>query len=686
MYSPTPASKAFTRDQRLLLLLIVLGAFGLRLVRLGVDSLWYDETVSALLSSQSLTEMWAHTAGDIHPPLYYGLLHFWTLAAGRSEFAYAFLSLIFGMALVPLLAQLGRRLFSPPVGILAALLYAVNPFAIWYAQEVRMYTLAALLLTSLMWLTWAFLQRPTTAPWRRLGLIALLAALALWTLYYTAFALVALNLFALVWLWRHAKKYLPAWLLAQMVTLVLYAPWLPIALRQALQPPVPAWRQAVSGGQLALTMLRQSSVALALGQSIDAMRWWPVGILLLGIALVPVIRRQSKEYAPGAACFLASILGGPLLLIFLISQLLTPLYHVRYVYLISAAYPLLVAAGWLQLTERLFHTHRRWRHAATAGFLGLLLLPTALSLRNYNTDRFAYEAADDLRGAVQYIYERIGPRDAILVNAGYLYPALLTYWPGEIGWLGRLTHYPPPAAAVGPGPLVITTGHIDGDPGIGWGDAESDFYAVDHATAGARLAQVFADFNTVWLLRGYDTVNDPRGFIRSWLQQHGSLMNDQVFAGQTYVRVQAWRTVPHRRTQAPPFAHPLAIDFASGIRLLGYDLTPDTLIPGRPLRLTLYWQATGASDRSWKVFTQVLNADWQVQAQADALPLAGARPTDQWQEGEIVESTFILHPPADLSPGDYRLITGFYDESSGERLPLATGEDFISLRQWQIQP
>ena len=63
--------------QRLLLLAGILLGFALRLHRLGAESLWYDETVSVHLARKPIAEMLAHTAGDIHPPGYYLLLHLW---------------------------------------------------------------------------------------------------------------------------------------------------------------------------------------------------------------------------------------------------------------------------------------------------------------------------------------------------------------------------------------------------------------------------------------------------------------------------------------------------------------------------------------------------------------------------------------------------------------------------------
>ena len=115
--------------------------------------------------------------------------------------------------------------------------------------------------------------------------------------------------------------------------------------------------------------------------------------------------------------------------------------------------------------------------------------------------------------------------------------------------------------------------------------------------------------DTVWLLRGYDTVNDPTGFIRAWLEDHGLLYFDQVTPGQSFMRVQAWRTTRAPRQHIPTTAQPVSAQFGDGIRLLGYDLTPASPQPGQPLRLALYWQRTGAIDRPYKVFTQLLATD-----------------------------------------------------------------------------
>jgi 4-amino-4-deoxy-L-arabinose transferase-like glycosyltransferase len=676
----TQGGVRFSSRQRFALISILLLAFVLRLYRLGVDSLWYDETVSALLASKSLAAMWAHTAGDIHPPFYYAILHFWTAAAGRSEFAYAFLSLGFGLATIPLLAHLGLRLYGGRTGVLAAFLVAVNPFSIWYAQEVRMYTLGVFLLLCALLLALNFVLRPNRVR-RSAILYAIVAALALWTLYYSAFALIALNLFFIPWLWMRARRRLIPWLLAQAGAIVLFLPWLPIALRQAFAPPVPPWREAIPLFGLLLKVGREGATALALGQSLDPARWWPLGLLGLGLAALAFwapARRWRPDARWATPTLLWTTLLGPILLILLISGLFTPLYHVRYFVLYSAAYPVLAAAGLLFVAENLTALPRPVRFGVAGLLLLLLLGGAAISLRNYHRNRFAYEAADDLRGAVRLIYERMGPRDAVLIDAGYLYPAFVAYWPDEIGWLGRLSEYSPENWAEN-GPTVVLTGHVDGDPDIGWGDPNSDFYAISRAETAQRLEQLFADADTVWLLRGYDTVNDPTGFIRAWLEEHGDNSFDQVVPGQTFVRVQAWRTTQSPRGEMPESATAAQTRFGDGILLLGYELSPPQPRAGEPIRLSLYWRRVGAIDKAYKVFVQLLDEAGQVAAQDDAEPGRGAFPTDQWRLGEVVSSSFVLHPPAGLAAGKYRIITGFYDGETGVRLETEEGEDAVTL-------
>jgi 4-amino-4-deoxy-L-arabinose transferase-like glycosyltransferase len=59
------------------------------------------------------------TANNVHPPLCYVMLHYWMHVFSALEFAVRFLSVIFGVAAIPIIYLLGRR-FSIKVGVVSA--------------------------------------------------------------------------------------------------------------------------------------------------------------------------------------------------------------------------------------------------------------------------------------------------------------------------------------------------------------------------------------------------------------------------------------------------------------------------------------------------------------------------------------------------------------------------------------
>ena len=140
-----------------LLLLIILAAFALRVYRLDLQDIWWDEARNIDVAGRALTQIATARELDIHPPVYFYLLHGWLTAAGPQDaqlpgqgaFAARFMSLWFGVLLVPLMAALGRRVGGRWTGLGAALGAAFLPFLLGEAQETRMYTVA------LVWLACA---------------------------------------------------------------------------------------------------------------------------------------------------------------------------------------------------------------------------------------------------------------------------------------------------------------------------------------------------------------------------------------------------------------------------------------------------------------------------------------------------------------------------------------------------
>ncbi len=666
-----------------LLVLVILCAFGLRLYRLGYQSLWYDEAVSIHLATQDLRGLTQHTAGDIHPPLYYYLLHFWVRVAGSSEFSAAFLSLIFGILIIAACYRLGADVYGRPAGLLAAFLLALSPFNLWYSQEVRMYTLGAFLglislycLMRLAGLTGRGGGRHGTDTrsqpgsgnrlWRFwLGYI-LSAAAGLYTLYYFAFLLLFENLFVVAW-WlagKYRKREQPLrlgrWALAQVLVLVLYAPWLPVAVRQALYPPVPPWRGFTDLG----TVIVESWTALSLGQSVDAdsLLVWPVLSFMFALYLLGLLSaaRGDRGWARG------SLLGGytvaPLLVIYFLSWR-TPLFHVRYAFTYSPPFYLLMALGLVELG-------RRWR-AAVPVSLAVIGLASGYSIYRFHFD--PQYAADDHRGAVSYLERRIAPGDAVLINAGYAYPPFLYYYHGDIAWRGRLVDYRPGEEPEGV--ILVQTGTVGGDERLGWGDPASDFYATDEEETTRALERLFAHHDRVWVYRIYDTVTDPHGLIRSWLEEHGRLLGEEEFVGDSYMRVQCYLTAREPEYDADPVYHSLDVDVADGLKLAGFD-APALVHAGDSLRLDLHWQTEGEVGTALeaRLGLTLEGADLDVWTDVVASTTLAV---DVTSAPQVVE---VPIPPG-APPVQYSLILDVYDPSTERGADLlSTGSAIGSVR------
>ncbi len=676
--------------RRALLLATLAVAFGVRLVNLGAQSFWYDETVSTYLAGLELPAMLAHTAGDIHPPLYYAVLHVWGLLAGRGQFALLFPSVVCGVLVVALTGQLARRFLGADVALLAAFLTALSPFHVWYSQELRMYTLGAALGLVAVYCAVGFVVGWGSR--RRLLGYILAAALGLYTLYYFAFLLVFVNLFVVVVLlysiWRqapspksqapspkspnpnHPTTNLPinrftAWCAAQLAVLVLYLPWLPVAFRQATDPPVPPWRSLIAPG----TMLVDSWAALSLGESVEPPHVWPILLLFAALYLLgiyAIVRRSAPCPLPPASCilFLVGYTFIPLGLIIAIS-FITPLFHPRYVYLYAPAFLILVAAG-------LGYLRRLGRPVLLAALL-IVVAADAYSLHRFHTD--TWYAADDWRGAVEHIAERWRPGDAVLINAGYTYPAFVYYYAGPLAWRGRLVNYPG-QDVTNAGIVALQTGSIGGDPGggsnrrLGWGDPASDFYATTEAETAAALETVFHRHPRLWVLRCYDTVTDPNGFIRRWLDDHGLKLDEYPWTGRSNMLVQLYRTYRAPRTRPPAMSQTLDANFGDTITLLGSDLPVQTAYPGEVVYPVLYWRLRGRPSADVRVFVQLVGPDGHIWAQNDELPLGLLYPSSRWAADEVVREPRAVPVPPDVPPGRYEVRAGAYLAGADRRLEV----------------
>ncbi len=148
--------KGWLREYWPVLGILILGAV-LRFVQLGTASFWYDEAITGWFARLPMPQMITATAGDTHPPLYYGIIWLINHTLGSSEWLLRLPSTLASLAGLVLVWRIsGELVLSRPIRLVALGFMALSPFEIHFAQEARMYAFLQLLVLA-AWL--AILRR-----------------------------------------------------------------------------------------------------------------------------------------------------------------------------------------------------------------------------------------------------------------------------------------------------------------------------------------------------------------------------------------------------------------------------------------------------------------------------------------------------------------------------------------------
>ena len=92
--------------------------------------------------------------------------------------------------------------------------------------------------------------------------------------------------------------------------------------------------------------------------------------------------------------------------------------------------------------------------------------------------------------------------------------------------------------------------------------------------------------------------------------------------------------------------------------------------PGDAINLRLHWRAQEFIQTDYTTFIHVVGPDGQLVTQADRRPLNGFIPTSYWPPRQTISDDYTVQLPADAAPGDYRVLVGWYDLATLQRLPI----------------
>jgi 4-amino-4-deoxy-L-arabinose transferase-like glycosyltransferase len=377
---------------------------------LSTRDFWTDEAGRIATAKEPLPLLWADMFGhEQTPPLYYLLLRVVITFAGDSVTSYRLLSFGAGVAIVWLAWSFGRELYGPRGGLLTALLVATSPYFIALAQDANTYSLLSFVSLLAIWQFWRAVHSPRRRTWVA---CACATTVALYLHHYFWLVVLCEAAFLAV-CWIAIRKVSERWYVGGTVVVALYAPYLPILVRQfqAAQGKGYVGRSLPEYIQTLGTNLFNLGTGYRLNEFdtviLQAAAWRPeprvlelllaaaVPLTLAGIGMLSTVCRERE-----CGLFIVLLFGGTLL----IGSY--TLFLSRHLAVVAGLYFLAITAGLLSLPERVRFTA-----------LGLMLLINATSLYHFYSTPFSRSRPQDWRGIAQTVADGMQPGDVVVVNA-----------------------------------------------------------------------------------------------------------------------------------------------------------------------------------------------------------------------------------------------------------------------------
>jgi hypothetical protein len=613
------------------LVVLILFAFLTRIWAIGEQSLWFDEAWSAYAAAQpSFVD--AANADSTNPPLYYALLNGYTSFAGDSEFSLRLFSLLAGILVIPLVCQLGLRLFNQRVALVSAVISAVMPLLWWASREARMYTLIAVfaLICALSFHT--LLNKPKRTAW-----IALWAAeLALLHTHNTGPIVVLWLNIGVVIAWASRRSFRHPnwriWLAGQVVVGLL---WLPYFANRFLLLPE-------ANSALGQTVQFSGQFLFSLWQAFWITPWERIlfadenglaifALLVLTVAFIPYRKSGVRWLLMHSLIWIGGIVVG----LFVLGNEL----HGRY--LVIAAPFVAILIGTAASSPR-----RVWLQAVC------LILPIAFFTVNLVYNDAPEYRRDDARGMARYYAETLGEDDSVLAWSYADRYDLAYYWEREEVTAQRIT-LPEGADYADIAPLLPDSGDVALNI---WYTQRADYRGMLDCLLSAGTVNVPDEFTTYGMTS------------RLYRQPEFSFPDLERFS--TNILVNGTPAAQVIRAAVPPAQRP---DQAVCL----------------PIQLTL--QSPIPSDLKAAVI--VTNDLGDEIARADApFATANQRTSSSADAGEMLTAYPLIRLPVGTPPGEYAVWLRVYDENdepSGYPLTSLTsiivGRDVL-LGTWTALP
>lgn len=345
------------------------------------ESLWLDESTTALVSKMSLHDIFfKFLPNDFHPPLYYLLMKYWVSIFGNSEIFLRIPSLIFALLTIYVVYK--------AFGKLSAVLLASAPLLFYYAGEARMYTMAMFFVTSLVIYFRKITKKSSVGDW---FIFSFLLSLVFLTDYVAALIIPALWVGA--WLMRENLGWWKKFIMSHIILIlggVFWFPYLQKQLTNGLNVLItaPAWSEIL--GQTSFKNLALIPVKFMIGRvGFDNKLVYLLVIGFLSLLFTLLLYEGRKA---GKVIWLWLII--PLTLAAILSFRVSILTYFRFLFILPAFY-ILVSEGIKKLGK--------YAKPVTALVLGINLALIGYYLANTKFHREDWRAASKAIGDSQIV-------------------------------------------------------------------------------------------------------------------------------------------------------------------------------------------------------------------------------------------------------------------------------------------
>lgn len=206
------------------------------------NNLWFDESYSVGMANKSFIDIWQIGSNDVHPILYYYILHLIYLIFGSNIYLYRFASMI-PIAILGILGYTHiRKDFGKKVGILFSFFVFFLPISCVYSGEIRMYTYAMLFVTIMAIYAYRIYKNSTYKNWIIFAIFSLASS---YTHYYGLATAGVVNLILFIYIvYKSIKlhklnkqnkfitKELKSFIISAVIQILLYLPWLFCLIKQ----------------------------------------------------------------------------------------------------------------------------------------------------------------------------------------------------------------------------------------------------------------------------------------------------------------------------------------------------------------------------------------------------------------------------------------------------------------------